>query len=271
MTGLIGTARALRDRHRYKGPTVKGTRKRALPMIGIGFVAVGTMYQLVSANVLAVNFTTTDHQFKIYSNYIQGEKAGGFLATNKGYSSTGQVGVAELGIKTAKLAGLCAIAQEDLPIGHVSLVITAGIPVKASFDTSSNTGTDGAGDPITFDSGGLLSGSSLSESIAATDLFINTDLLTGYGNLISGLNLGQNAADTASQAQLNNGTGTWPTGQTPPTEGNFGLTAEHLNVGGLDGSTYGINLAGNINLPHLKITVQPGTKTQADCQTQATS
>ena len=263
---------ALRAR-RYTGPTVDGTRPhRAIPAIAIGLGSLAAMFHLVSANALAVNFTTADQTFKIYSNYLQGVSAGGFLSQNKGYSSASQVGVAELGIKTARLAGLCAIAQQNIPaLGTVSLMIMAGVPVRGTFNQSANTTTDGANNPITLDASGQLTGASLTSAINVTDLFLNTNLLNGYGNQISGLNLGQNAADTASTANLNNGTGTWPTGQSAPVAGNFGLTAQQLNVGGVDGASYGLNLQGSINLPKLRITVLPGAKTQADCPSQAPS
>ena len=263
---------AIRGR-RYAGPTVNGTRpRRALPAVAVGLASLGAMYHLVSANALAVNFTTADQTFKIYTNYLQGVSAGGFLAQNRGYSAVSQVGVAELGIKTARLAGLCAIAQQDVPgLGTVSLMIMAGVPVKGAFVQSANTTTDGANNPISLDANGQLTGASLSSAINATDLFLNTNMLNGYGNQISGLNLGQNAADTATTANLNSGTGTWPSGQTPPVAGNFGLTAQQLNVGGVDGGSYGLNLQGSINLPKLRIAVLPGSKTQADCPAQAAS
>lgn len=264
--------RAWRAARRYQGPMVLGTRTRSLPMIGIGLAGMAAMYQLVAANAMAVNFTTADHTFKLYSNYVQGTSAAGFLDTNSGYSSASRTGVAEIGIKTAKLAGLCGIAQESLPVvGHVSLLIMSGVPVKASFTESANTTSDGAGNPISLDGNGLLTGPSLSNAISVTDLFLNTNLLNGYGNQISGLNLGQNASDVAGAAQLSGGTGTWPNGQTAPTAGNFGLTAQNLNIGGLDGTTYGINLAGQITLPKLKLEVLTGDRTQADCQSEATS
>jgi hypothetical protein len=271
-TTLLRRLRDYRERRRYDGPTVDGTRRRALPMMAIGMAAMAGMYQLVTTNAMAVNFTTSDHEFQLYSNYVQGESAAGFLAQNNGYSAASQVGVAELGIKSAKLAGLCGIAKESLPIvGDVSLMLIAGVPVQGAFSDGANTSTDGAGAAITYDANGKLTGTSLSGAISATDLFLNTNVLSGYGNLISGLNLGQNAADVAGVAQLNNGTGTWPAGQTAPTAGGFGLTAQNLNVGGLDGTSYGLNLAGQITLPKLKIVVAPGDKSQTDCPTQAGS
>ena len=91
---------------------------------------------------------------------------------------------------------------------------------------------------------------------------MNSNMLQGYGNLVSGLNLGQSANTVGTQAGI-----TWPTGAggTTPTAGNFGLYADQLNVAGLSGESYGLNLAGAITLPSLKISVEPGAKTQTDC------
>jgi len=275
-------ARAWIDAHRYHGPRVNGTRSAgALSLTAVGLVSLATMFELVSANVLAVNFTTSDTEFKLYSNYIQGVSAGGMLAQNQGYSSTSQVGVAEIGIKTAKLAGLCAIATQSLGgvLGNVSLVLTAGATVPASFSNDTNVVTDGAGNPIQFVGGtgpdaGDLAATQAVTPISATDLFLNTNLLNGYGNLISGLNSKGNDTATMATADINDptntpGGGSWPAGQSPPVPGSFGLTAQHLNVGGLDGSSYGVNLAGNITLPRLRIQVKPEALTQSACPTSA--
>ncbi|MBM0127572.1 DUF6230 family protein [Pimelobacter simplex] len=238
-----------------------GTRRRALVPLAGGLAALIAMFQLVSSSALAVNFTTADQEFKLYSNYLQGAQAAGFLATND--ASTGQDnGVAELGIRSAKLAGLCAIAHETVPVvGEVSLMILAGVPVKGSFANGSNTTADGAGNALTFDADGLLTGGN---HITASNLFVNSRSLNGFGNLISGMNLGQSADTVDEKAGI-----AWPGGQAQPDPGDFGLTVDRLNVGGLGGDTYGINLQGAITLPNLKIKVVPGRKTQADCPTQA--
>lgn len=239
----------------------RGTRRRALVPLAGGLAALIAMFQLVSSNALAVNFTTANQEFKLYSNYLQGAQAAGFLSTND--ASTGQDnGVAELGIRSAKLAGLCAIAYETVPVvGEVSLMIIAGVPVKSSFANGSNTTTDGAGNALTFDANGLLTGGN---HITASNLFVNSRSLNGFGNLISGMNLGQSADTVDSTAGID-----WPVGQAQPDAGDFGLTVDRLNVGGLGGDTYGINLQGAITLPNLKIKVVGGHKTQADCPTQA--
>jgi len=214
------------------------------------------MFTLVSQNVLAVNFTTANTTFSLYSSYLQGQDAAGFLAVNKsqgGTSSTGSTGVAELGIASAKLDGLCAIAKQSLPvIGDVYLMIIAGDQLPATpFDGS----TLPAG--VSVDSNGLLSGSSLADAIQATTLYVNSNNLAGLGNQISGLNLGQDAGTVGASAGL-----TWPTDQnagSTPTAGQFGLYAHQLNVAGLNGQTYGVNLKGSITLPDLKIKVIPSS------------
>jgi len=289
----------------------RGSRRRGLVAAGAGFVALFTMWQLVAANVLAVNFTTSDNQFGLYSNYLDARYAAGFLsattrkntssdsctqnatgdsanAVTGGSATSAQCAVAELGINTAQLAGLCAIAHEKLPvIGNVSLMIRSGINNYGGNgssggqtipDSYSGMTTASAGTSVTLATGNTLSVSGTGQLpsttpglINANQLFLNSNALSGYGNLISGLNLGQNAADVASYAGLTGGTpgspgtGSWPAGQTAPTAGNFGLYANQLNVAGLSGSTYGLDLAGNINLPALSIQVVSGLKGQADC------
>ncbi|HVX52890.1 DUF6230 family protein [Nocardioides sp.] len=247
----------------------RGTRKRGLIMAGVGFAGLGGMFSLVTANVLAVNLTTGNNEFQLYSNYLDAQQAAGFLdATTR--QDNGNSGIAELGIHYAHLAGLCAIAKQSILGMNWELQITAGDKVQSSFtpgqlptgwtagtqvygttDTDSNgVATDGSGLRM-----GALKGSERANSISANNLFVNTDSLSGaLGNSISGLNLGQSAGSVGAQAGI-----TWPTGSggTDPstTPGNFGLYAQQLNVAGLNGSTYGINLVGQINLPQLGIKV----------------
>lgn len=244
-----------------RSATRRGTRRRAAVPVVVGLTALTGMFQLVSSSALAVNFSTSDKDFKLYSNYLQGAQAAGFLSTQTTGSGL-KNGSSELGIRSAKLAGLCAIAYETLPaVGDVSLMVIAGVPVKSSFNTGANTTTDGAGNPLTFDANGLLTGGN---HIEASNLFVNTKTMNGFGNKISGLNLGQSGDTVAATAGI-----TWPTGQTAPAVGGFGLSADRLNIGGLGGDTAGINLQGAITLPNLKIKVLPGKKTQADCPTEA--
>ncbi|MFT4287169.1 DUF6230 family protein [Nocardioides sp.] len=240
----------------------RGTRRRALMPMVLGLLTLGGMFQLVSANVLAVNFNTTSSSFRLYSNYLDAQKAGAFLAPSTKASGS-QVGLADLGIVTAKLDGLCAIVQEDIgSLGTFSLVLTAGSEIPDSYD---NTVLSPVGTGSTIDSStGKLSGSGL---ITANNLFINSPALGGYGNLISGLNLGESADNVWGETVGTPGSPTWPNANKGniPTSGNFGLYADNLNVSGLAGDTYGLNLAGNITLPQLSLKIVPGAKAQADC------
>lgn len=237
----------------------RGARGRGLVMTGVGLAALAGMFQLVSSNVLAVNFTTGNNTFAVYSNYLDAYKAEGFLDPSNKQNGT-NVGVADIGINQAKLAGLCAIAQESIgPLGTYSLIIRAGLGGSGQTipDTYSGTGIPTGVTPNATD-GTLPAGTG--GLITANSLYLNSNALNGYGNLISGLNLGQSADSVAASAGL-----TLPSGQTAPTAGNFGLYAQQLNVAGLNGTSYGLNLAGQITLPQLNIQVVAGAKTQADC------
>ena len=281
-TRIAELATRMRDRSEQMheaSTTRRGTRRRALlPVVG-GLAALAGMFQLVSANVLAVNFNTTSTPFKLYSNYLDAQQAAGFLAPTTKASGT-QEGVADLGIKSAKLAGLCAIATESIgPLGAYSLMITAGDPVPDSYaavsaGTTSVTVGDGASSSATVTTkggtgsdAGQLSGSSLTNAIQASFLYVNSNSLGGFGNQISGLNLGESADKVSAEAGLTGAGTAWPNanGGSAPTAGNFGLYASQLNVAGLGAQTYGLNLAGNITLPKLSIKVVPSAKAQADC------
>lgn len=239
--------------------TRRGTRRRSLAIVAVGLAALAGMFSAVSQNAMAVNFTTGNNTFKLYSNYLDAQQAAAFLAPSSKQNGS-NVGVAELGIRTAKLAGLCAIAQESVGIlGTFSLMITAGDNVPDSV-AYTGTGLPATSPALDLSSAGQLQGSSLSGAITADNLFVNSNALAGFGNKISGLNLGQSAETVSGSAGLS-----WPTGQTGPVNGNFGLYANQLNVAGLNGETYGLNLAGAITLPKLAIKVLPGAKTQNDC------
>ncbi|MFE6509917.1 DUF6230 family protein [Nocardioides sp. NPDC057767] len=245
----------------------RGSRKRSLPLMILGSAALLAMFGAVSQNALAVNFTTGNSKFRLYSNYLDAEHAAGYLAPTSRQGSTdcdadtadvqAQCGVTELGIHQAKLAGLCGIATENIPlVGNYSLMITAGDDVPDSYSGASiPTGT--TTDPNT----GKLTSGSLANAISATNLYLNSDALSGYGNKISGMNLGQSAetvGDSAGLAFEGNA-------NQLPKAGAFGLYARQLNVAGLNGNSYGLNLKGNITLPDLNIRVVPGARTQADC------
>ncbi|WP_406026561.1 DUF6230 family protein [Nocardioides sp. NBC_00850] len=245
----------------------RGSRKRSLPLMIVGSAALVAMFGAVSQNALAVNFTTGNAKFKLYSNYLDAEHAAGYLAPTSRQGATDcdpgvadvqtQCGVTELGIHQAKLAGLCGIATENIPlVGSYSLMITAGDDIPDSYSGSTiPTGT--TTDPST----GKLTDGSLGNAISATNLFINADALSGYGNKISGMNLGQSAETVGDSAGL---TFEGNANQLPKA-GAFGLYARQLNVAGLNGNSYGLNLKGNITLPELNIKVVPGARTQADC------
>lgn len=231
----------------------RGSKKRALVPIAAGGAVVVVMFQMVAAQILAVNFTTGNSQMSIYSNYLDAQKAGAYLAASSKQNGS-QVGVGELGILSAKLAGLCVIKQESIASVPYSFMITAGDSIPDSYD---NTAVSSL---VSTNTNGTLSGASSTGAITAQNLFINTTALSGFGNKISGLNLGQSADTLAASTGV-----PWPTGGNGPVVGNFGLYADQLNVSGLGGDGYGMNLAGNITLPKLSLKVVPGSKTQADC------
>ena len=238
--------------------TRRGTRRRGLVMAAAGFAVVGSMFTAVGQNALAVNFTTANQSMKIHTNYVQGVSAAGFLDLQT--KQSGQQAVAEVGFKTAKLDGLCGIATQDLlpgiAGGDVSLLIRAGRPVSGTFNNNAldpNTPVDSAGNPT---------GANL---IAASNLYLNATNLTGYGNKISGLTLGQSADTVAAGAGITfPGTKQYDTGAAA---GAFGLSADYLNVAGMAADSYGINLAGQITLPNLSLKVVNGIADQTYCPT----
>lgn len=244
-----------------------GTRWIVWPAMAVGFIVLTVLYQLVSAGALAVNFTTSNSQFRMYSNYLEGIVGSGFMDSSTQVGST-QVGVADIAIKTAHLAGLCLVTNQSVPFfgGTEGLVLTAGVGVKGTFDPTTYSGKDSTGASITTASDGSLSGASLTGAVTVTDLFVNLNGITGYGNNLAGLNLGQ-SADLVQGI----GTAPWPSGQTAPVPGHFGLAAQHLNISDFNGATYGVQLQGGAQLPGLKMRAYPRAVTQADCPTQAAS
>lgn len=213
-----------------EGPR-RGTRKtRSGVLTGAALAGLAGLFMGVSQNVLAVNFTTANTAYKVYTDKVSGLNAAGYINTQDLYGATDDA-VAQLGFKTATLNGLCAIAKQTLPaLGDVSLLVTAGEPVDGT---------------ITNPTG---------QAIQAQQLYLASDNLSGTGDQIAKLTLGQ-SADTLKMDTI-------PFAGTP---GAFGLQAETLNVSNLDADSYGIDLQGQINLPNLKIRVLPGAKTKADC------
>lgn len=225
---LAARSRAMLER--AEAGTRHGTRKRSGLLAGGAFGALVAMFVAVGQGVLAVNFTTSNTSYKVYTDKVSGLNAAGYLNVQDLYGSTDDA-VAQLGFKTATLNGLCAIAKQNLPVlGDVSLLITAGEPVDGTL-------TNPAG-----------------QAIQAQQLYLASDNLSGTGDQIAKLTLGQ-SADTLKMDTI-------PFQGSP---GAFGLQAETLNVSNLDADSYGIDLQGQINLPNLKIRVLPGAKTKADC------
>lgn len=219
-------SRAMQER--AEDGTRRGTRKRAGALAAAALAGLAGMFLAVSQSVLAVNFTTANTAYKVYTDKVSGLNAAGYINVQDLYGATDDA-VAQLGFKTATLNGLCAIAKQNLPvIGDVSLVVTAGEPVD-----------------------GTTAGTNV---IQAQQLYLASDNLSGTGDQIAKLTLGQ-SADTLMMDTI-------PFAGTP---GAFGLQAQTLNVSNLDADSYGIDLQGQINLPNLKIRVLPGVKTKADC------
>ena len=209
--------------------TKLGTRKRAFAPMIAGVATLGVLFAMVGSNVMAVNFTTSNYSYKVYTDRIVGQYAAGYLGAQE--KTSGKTPVLHLGVKTADLYGLCAIATDSLPggVGDVSIVITGGEKVD--------------GNPTS------------ATPIKAADLFLAGDSVMGNGENIETMTLGQ-AAETLQTA---------PGQAYPGGGGDFGLQAKLLQIKDLDADSYGIDLAGNINLPDLKIRVMSGIKTKSAC------
>lgn len=206
-----------------------GTRRRTAAVLVAGVAALGTMFTMVSNSVLAVNFTSANSSYKVYTDRVVGQYAAGFM--NAQQKQSGTVGVAQIGFKLADLNGMCVIATQDLPVlGTVSLLMTGGEPVNGTVT-----------DPT--------------KKISANELYIASNSLVGQGENISRMTLGQ-SADTLSMDTITTHRGT---------PGAFGLQAQVLQMANLDADSYGIDLQGSITLPDLKIRVVPGTATKTSC------
>lgn len=211
----------------------RGTRPRALVVLLAGLAGLGGMFSLVSQNLLAVNFTSTNTAYDLYTDKVSGQHAAGFL-NEQALQNGSKKGVAQLGFKTASLNGLCAIAKQDLPtVGRVSLMIVAGEPVNGT---------------VTAPAG---------QTISAQELYLASDNLTGTADQVAKLTLGQ-SAESLKMDQL----------PFTGSAGAFGLQAEVMNVSKLEAKSYGIDLQGQINLPNLKLRVLVGDKGYTDCASQ---
>ncbi|UDY23202.1 DUF6230 family protein [Nocardioides sp. Kera G14] len=254
----------VRDRYRRRRDellaaeeTRHGSRRRGLIMAVGGLLGLASMYQLVSANVLAVNFTTMNSSFQLYTNYLQGEEVAAYLNSTSRQDGVNYP-VAELGVKKASLAGLCMISTETLPgsLGAYSVVITSGdaVPATTTFQngvalTDPNyylpTGWT-AGTDVWSTAGsdadqyiGALKGTRKTNAVTATDLYLTASAIQGTGYRVNGLYLGERAQDVGPNAGV-----TWPSGLGAPspadaTPGGFGLRVDHLNLAGGMLYTYG--------------------------------
>ena len=212
----------------------RGTRWRALPMATVATAALAVMFALVAQNVLAVNFTSANTPHQVYTDRINGTDAAAYLKAQQ--LNDGQEALAQFGFNQATLNGLCLVAQQEIGgIGKVSMMIIAGEKVDGTVEGS--------------------------DQISADQLFFASKDLTGQGDQIAKLTLGQ-SADTLGMGSYQ---GDWLQGGAP---GAFGLQAQTMNISHLDGESYGIDLQGQINLPKLRIKVLPGAKDQSDCAAQ---
>ena len=208
---------------------VLGTRRRSAGLMVAGVAALGTMFTLVSSNVMAVNFASSNNAYKIYTDRVIGQYAAGFL--NAQPKQNGSTPVAQIGFKQADLFGMCVIAQQDIVgIGTISMVMTGGEPVNGTVS-----------DPA--------------KKISANELYIASNSLKGSGENISRMTLGQ-SADTLAMDTITSHRGA---------PGAFGLQAQLMQIGNLDADSYGIDLQGSINLPDLNIRVIPGVATKTSC------
>jgi hypothetical protein len=208
----------------------RGTRKRAGLLAGVALAGLAGMFLGVSQNVLAVNFTTANTSYKVYTDKVSGPQRRGLP------QRPGPVR------RDRRRRGPARVQDRD-----------AQRPLR-------DREADAAGDRRRL-AGGLrgepVDGTITNpagQSINAQQLYLASDNLTGTGDQIAKLTLGQ-SADTLMMDTL-------PFAGTP---GAFGLQAQTLNVSNLDADSYGIDLQGQINLPNLKIRVLPGVKTKADC------
>ncbi|OUZ08561.1 hypothetical protein BHE97_12845 [Aeromicrobium sp. PE09-221] len=212
----------------------RGTRLRALPMATAATAALAVMFAMVAQNVLAVNFTSANTPHQVYTDRINGTDAAAYLKAQP--LNDGQEALAQFGFNQATLNGLCLVAQQEIGgIGRVSMMVIAGEKVDGTVEGS--------------------------DEISADQLFFASKDLTGQGDQIAKLTLGQ-SADTLGMGSYQ---GDWLDGGTP---GAFGLQAQTMNISHLDGESYGVDLQGQINLPKLRIKVLPGAKDQSDCAAQ---
>lgn len=214
--------------------TSMGTRRRSGVVAIAGVGALGFLFSMVSANVMAVDFTSANSTYKVYTDRVVGQYAAGYVS-NQTRQDGVNAPVAQIGFKSADLYGLCTITTQSLFDGgpDVSLIITGGESVNGTV-TGSTTSSD---------------------KITANELYLASNTLKGKGENISRMTLGQSAS-TLSMDDITSHRGQ---------PGNFGLQAELMQIGDLDADAYGIDLKGSINLPNLSIRVVPGAATKSAC------
>ncbi|UUZ61466.1 hypothetical protein [Nocardioides sp. B-3] len=106
------------------------------------------------------------------------------------------------------------------------------------------------------------------DAVDVSDMYMSTDKIEAFGNKFAGMNVGQNAPDAAATAGLARQTSG---GGSAPQDGQSGLMAERMNPGQLDGGSFGIEMAGGMKLPGLRVRSIRGVATRADCALEATT
>lgn len=244
------------------GRVRRGARKRGIVMAVVGFVGIGGMVHLVSMNVMAVNFTSMNSKFKLYTNYLEAQEVASFMGPGTQQATGSRVAVADLGAKVVNMVGVCILVNESIAGVPTSFKITSGMKVP---DPSAFTGTSlPSGVATKLNAAGQVQQSMTDPDVAHAEFaYLNATSLNAYGHQIMGMYLGE----TADTVNTHAGIGAWPTsaGGTTPTAGDFGIYGKQFNLGGVSGDTFGLRLQGSTTLPKLDISIVPGTLTQADC------
>lgn len=208
-----------------------GTRKRSFALAGAGMIALGSMFSLVSANVLAVNFPAHNEEIRVYTDQITGSYAGGWLGEQQVLAGDAE-GAIELGVKEATLDGLCLLVTKRITgFGRITAVVTGGDPVDG------NAGRD-------------------DRRVRIDAIYLSSPGLSGDGRQMSQVVLGR-SADTATLGPELGHPGGKP--------GNFGLGIKGFNLDGLEGTAYGIDLQGQVQLPDVDITLVRGEANRGNC------
>lgn len=232
---LAVVRRALDLLGRADGPR-RGVRpRRTVAVAAAGLVGMVSMFSLVSQNVLALGLQASSRTHVIFSNEVEGSNAAIYMDGQK-VAGAGTQAAAQIGFKSAKLHGFCLLAPQSVAgVGLATLKLTAGETVDGKVDADATP-------------------------ISADNLFTSTKALSGQGDEISKMTLGQSADTVAATAGIDPSTGFGGTA------GGFGLAASTMTISNFSSENYGIDLRGSINLPNLKITILPGDKTdEGEC------